>query len=63
MERDEVSNDVELRVVETTGEPGDVWLTHPMLLHAPARNCASVPRLVLSSIVYRSGVQPSDVFV
>ena len=63
MERNEVSNDVELRVVEMTGEPGDVWLTHPMLLHAPARNCASAPRLVLSSIVYRSGVQPSDIYV
>ena len=62
MERAEVSNDVELRVVEMTGEPGDVLLTHPMLLHAPARNCGSVPRLVLSSIIYRSGVRSDEVF-
>lgn len=62
MERSEVSNDVELRVVEMTGEPGDVWLTHPMLLHAPARNCASVPRLVLSSIVYRSGLNWGEAY-
>jgi hypothetical protein len=63
MERGEVSNGVELRVFEMTGEPGDVLLTHPMLLHAPARNCASVPRLVLSSVVYRSGVEQDDVYV
>lgn len=63
MESSEVFGDAELRVVEMTGEPGDVLLTHPLLLHAPAKNCASVPRLVLSSIVYRSGVQPSEIYV
>lgn len=63
MESSEVSNDVELRVLEMTGEPGDVLLTHPMLLHAPAKNCASVPRIVLSSTVYRSGVTPSEMYV
>jgi len=62
MERCEVFDDVELRVVEMTGEPGDVLLTHPLLLHAPAKNCASVPRLALSSTVYRSGVQPSQIY-
>jgi ectoine hydroxylase-related dioxygenase (phytanoyl-CoA dioxygenase family) len=62
MERSEVSDDVELRVIEMTGEPGDVLLTHPLLLHAPARNCASVPRIVLSSTVFRSGVQQSALY-
>jgi Phytanoyl-CoA dioxygenase (PhyH) len=62
MERSEVSGDVELRVIEMTGEPGDVLLTHPLLLHAPARNCASIPRIVLSSTVFRSGVQQSALY-
>jgi ectoine hydroxylase-related dioxygenase (phytanoyl-CoA dioxygenase family) len=62
MERGEVSGDVELRVIEMTGEPGDVLLTHPLLLHAPAKNCGSVPRIALSSTVYRSGVQWSALY-
>jgi hypothetical protein len=63
MQRSEVSGDVELRVIEMTGEPGDVLLTHPLLLHAPARNCTSLPRIVLSSTVYRSGVNWASAFV
>jgi hypothetical protein len=62
MERSEVFDDAELRVVEMTGEPGDILLTNPYLLHAPAKNCAPVPRIVLSSTVYRSGIQPSEVY-
>jgi hypothetical protein len=57
MESSEAVSDVELRVIEMTGEPGDILLTHPLLLHAPAKNCASVPRIVLSSTVFRSGVE------
>jgi ectoine hydroxylase-related dioxygenase (phytanoyl-CoA dioxygenase family) len=52
--------EIELRVVEMTGEPGDVILTHPLLLHAPATNCAEVPRMVLSSTVYRAGIEWGD---
>ena len=63
MERSEASNDIELRVIEMTGEPGDVLLAHPRLLHAGAKNCTSVPRLVLSSIVHRSGVNWASAFV
>jgi ectoine hydroxylase-related dioxygenase (phytanoyl-CoA dioxygenase family) len=48
--------EIEVRVVEMTGDPGDVLLTHPLLLHAPAKNCAEVPRLVLSSTIFRSGM-------
>ena len=57
MERSEVFGDAELRVVQMTADAGDVVLTHPYLLHAVAKNCASGPRIVLSSSVYRSGVQ------
>jgi ectoine hydroxylase-related dioxygenase (phytanoyl-CoA dioxygenase family) len=62
MERSEASNDIELRVIEMTGEPGDVLLAHPRLLHAGAKNCTSVPRLMLSSIVHRSGVNWASAF-
>lgn len=44
----------ELRVIELTGEPGDFFLVHPLILHAPSTNCADVPRMVLSTFVYRA---------
>ena len=62
MNRSTSFDDVELRVVEMTGEPGDVLLTHPLLLHAPATNCASVPRMVLSSTIFRSDVPMSALY-
>jgi len=62
MDRAEVANDVELRVVEMTGDPGDVLLTHPLLLHAPSRNCSALPRIVLSSTVYRSGLNWGEAY-
>jgi Phytanoyl-CoA dioxygenase (PhyH) len=43
----------EVRVVEMKGEPGDVFLTHPALLHAISTNCSSEPRIALSGSVYR----------
>ena len=45
---------VEVRVVEMTGEAGDVFLTHPLTLHAGTQNCAAAPRMVLSTTVYRA---------
>ncbi len=63
MERGEAFDDAELRVVQMTAEPGDVLLTHPYLLHAGAKNCSSGPRIVLSSSVFRSGVNWASAFV
>ncbi|HZC45524.1 MAG TPA: phytanoyl-CoA dioxygenase family protein [Candidatus Acidoferrum sp.] len=40
-------------VVEMTGEPGDVFVTHPYLLHAASTNCSKEPRIVLSGSVFR----------
>ncbi|ANE45929.1 hypothetical protein SY83_06080 [Paenibacillus swuensis] len=37
---------VRLRVVETTGSPGDVILCHPFLYHAPSANHAGTPRFM-----------------
>src|SRR6266852_7102226 len=63
VERGEAFDDAELRVVQMTAEPGDVVLTHPYLLHAGAKNCSSGPRIVLSSSVFRSGVNWASAFV
>jgi hypothetical protein len=52
----------ELRVFEMTGEPGDVFLVHPLILHAPSANCAEVPRMVLSSFVYRNSIDASALY-
>ena len=38
---------VDLRVVELTGQPGDVVLADTRLLHAPAPNAQSTPRLMV----------------
>jgi hypothetical protein len=51
-----VINDVKVRVIEMTGEAGDIFMTHPLMLHAGSTNCAQSPRMVLSSTVYRAGV-------
>ncbi len=37
-----------LQVVELSGEPGDVWLMHPWMLHGASPNCGARPRLVLT---------------
>lgn len=38
--------DVSVRVVELTGNAGDVILAHPWLLHAPSANCGTHPRIM-----------------
>jgi Phytanoyl-CoA dioxygenase (PhyH) len=48
--------DVNVRVIEMTGEAGDVFMAHPLMLHVGSTNCTQDPRLVLSSTVYRAGV-------
>jgi hypothetical protein len=35
-----------------------VDVAHPLILHAPAANCSSAPRFVLSATAFRSGVSP-----
>jgi ectoine hydroxylase-related dioxygenase (phytanoyl-CoA dioxygenase family) len=47
--------DVPLRLAEMTGEPGDVWLMHPDMLHAGAPNVLPAPRLVLTEFVMPKG--------
>ncbi|MGC1340987.1 MAG: phytanoyl-CoA dioxygenase family protein, partial [Candidatus Binataceae bacterium] len=57
-----VIDGVEVRVVEMTGEPGDVILAHPTILHAPALNCSSSPRFALSTTAFRSDVEPVKLY-
>jgi ectoine hydroxylase-related dioxygenase (phytanoyl-CoA dioxygenase family) len=42
-----VSQGIPLRVVEATGEPGDITLMDLRCLHAPAVNATRAPRLVI----------------
>lgn len=62
MRKSSVADGVELRVVEMTGEPGDAFLTHPLLLHSGSKNTAAYPRIALSSTVYRAGFNMAALF-
>lgn len=53
---DEVEG-VHVRVVELTGEPGDVVLWHPSLLHAGTTNALDVPRFMLTNTARRDLAQ------
>lgn len=43
-----------LRVVELTGDPGDVFITHPWVMHAVAPNATGLPRMMRSVAVYHA---------
>jgi hypothetical protein len=42
-----------LRVCEMLGDPGDVILMHPLMMHAPTPNVLATPRMMLTQFVYR----------
>lgn len=44
---------VPVRVVETTGRAGDVWITHPWVQHSIAVNASDRPRIMRSFAVPR----------
>ena len=44
-----------VQVVELTGSPGDVVVTHPHVFHARSPNTDTVPRLMLGKEVRRAG--------
>jgi ectoine hydroxylase-related dioxygenase (phytanoyl-CoA dioxygenase family) len=62
MEEAVVVSGVPLKVVEITGEPGDVVVMHPCTLHGASLNCSERPRLVVRESVFRSraGERPPD---
>jgi hypothetical protein len=47
-----VINVVPVKVVELAGEAGDVIVMHSGVLHAPARNCKSVSRLMCGELSF-----------
>ncbi len=49
-----LSHGVDLRVVELTGEPGDVIVMHPWVFHTIAPNCRKEPRLMLVEFIKAS---------
>ena len=53
MEADGDVKGIPARVVELTGEPGDVVLCHPMLLHCVAPNTADEPRFMRTATIKR----------
>jgi hypothetical protein len=48
MAEHELGGGVTLQVVELTGTAGDVFLLHPLTIHAAAPNAGSAPRFMLS---------------
>jgi hypothetical protein len=46
METESVVSGVAVKVAEMTGEPGDIIIGHPWLLHTPAPNCGDWPRMM-----------------
>lgn len=57
MDAETIVDGVPLRVEAMTGEPGDVILMHPRVLHAAAPNALGSPRLVLTQFV---GLKPLE---
>jgi hypothetical protein len=48
MDAPEEHNGVTLRIAELTGAAGDVFLLHPLTMHAASPNAAAAPRFMLS---------------
>ena len=46
METEHLLSGIPVRVVELTGQPGDVVITHPWLIHTPAPNHGRRPRMM-----------------
>ena len=57
-------NDAPLKVVELTGEPGDVYFADLRLLHSIAPNTANLPRMMVTQRLLRASIaeQMQDVY-
>jgi len=55
MEEGATIDGAEVRVVEMTGEAGDVYFMHPSLLHVPSSNASKSPRLMLTQWIDGKG--------
>jgi hypothetical protein len=59
MDRDHDVGGITMRVTELTGQPGDVVLTHPWVLHCHAPNTGGYPRMMMTKNLYRRGFWPA----
>jgi hypothetical protein len=55
MDRGETVRGVHLRVAEVAGEAGDVFVMHPAVLHAAARNARPTPRMMAAVTINETG--------
>jgi ectoine hydroxylase-related dioxygenase (phytanoyl-CoA dioxygenase family) len=55
MERETTFDGVDLRVIAAAGDPGDVFVMHPWMLHAASPNCGARPRMGLTERIHRLG--------
>jgi hypothetical protein len=62
MDRETVVDGVPLRVVELTGEPGDMVFCHPAVVHCAAPNRGTRPRFmrIKTQVLSRSAPPPGD---
>ena len=62
MDRETVVDGVPLRVVELTGEPGDMVFCHPVMVHCAAPNRGTRPRFmrIKTQVLTREGRELSD---
>jgi ectoine hydroxylase-related dioxygenase (phytanoyl-CoA dioxygenase family) len=49
-----------VRVVELTGRAGDVYITHPWILHSIATNANDTPRMMRSRFIWRDQKAPTS---
>ncbi len=59
MDRDLDIGGITVRVTELTGQPGDMVLTHPWVLHRSAPNTGSYPPMMMTKNLHRRGFWPS----
>ena len=55
MDRDHDAGGILVRVAELTGQPGDVVLTHPWVLHSHSPNTGGYPRMMMTKNLCRRG--------
>jgi hypothetical protein len=55
MDADHDADGIPVRVAELTGQPGDVVLAHPWVLHSHSPNAGGYPRIMLTKNLFRRG--------
>lgn len=50
---------IELEIVELTGEPGDVWITHLHTFHCVSPNARDTPRMMIAEAIHRGQRPPA----